>query len=321
MRQPRRRGPEHGVLLSFVLYIRHQQDRGQKYRLLQRGERRIWQQERAPQGRRAWTEGVPAVCGIPADPQRRRSSGRDLRPPGELRGCERIDERTRPSDGLRGLQKSCEDGPRNLNKKIKEEKSLFKVFYPELYLFTKATEDLLKDYLKGVDFSIKTRSEERLPNYLQKHYIRVNIKRTFMNTYLLIALNKLLEEAGFNVFFEKFPQSFANNVTKEKCKILMNMRLKEIFRARDLYEDIDNTNFEHNLKIVDEIEKEGNPELNMILNRKLRCLFEEYVDSEEFGIVELNRLKKSKVEKDEYYLKKYVFLAKHFIEFCMSDDE
>jgi hypothetical protein len=141
-----------------------------------------------------------------------------------------------------------------------------------------------------------------------------------MNRYLLIALNKLLEEAGFNVFFEKFPQSFANNVTKDKCKILMNMRLKEIFRARDLYEDIDNTYFEHNLKIVDEIEKEGNPDLNMILNRKLRCLFEEYVDSEEFGKVELTRLKFKK-KKDEYYLKKYVYLAKHFIEFCMNDED
>ena len=216
---------------------------------------------------------------------------------------------------------SCEDNERYFIKKIKEEKSLFKVFYPDHYLFTKATEDLLKDYLKGIDFSIKTRSEERLPNYLQKHYIRVNIKRTFMNRYLLIALNKLLKEAGFIIFFERFPQSFANNVTKDKCKIIMNMRLKEILRARDLYEDIDNTNFEHNLKIVDEIEKEGNPELNMILNRKLRCLFEEYVESEEFGKIELNRLKKSKIEKDEYYLKKYVFLAKHFIEFCMSDDE
>ena len=218
-------------------------------------------------------------------------------------------------------EKSCEDGPRNLNKKIKEEKSLFKVFYPDLYLFTKATEDLLKDYLKGVDFSIKTRSEERLPNYLQKHYIRVNIKRTFMNRYLLIALNKLLKEAGFIIFFERFPQSFANNVTKDKCRIIMNMRLKEIFRARELYEDIDNKKFEHNLVVVDAIEKEGTPKLNMILNRKLRCLFEEYVDSEEFGIVELNRLKKSKIEKDEYYLKKYVFLAKHLIEFCMGDDE
>ena len=215
---------------------------------------------------------------------------------------------------------SFEDDERYFIKKIKEEKSLFKAFYPDYYLFTKAKEDLLKDYLKGIDFSIITRSEERLPNFLQKYYIRVNIKRTFMNTYLLTGLNQLLKDAGFIKYFEKFPQSLANNVTIDKCKILMNMRLKEIFRAKELYKKISKKNYEHNLKIVDEIEKRKNPELNIILNRKFYCLFEEYINSEEFGKVELNRLKTEK-KKDEYYLKKYVYLAKHFIEFCMTDRE
>ena len=86
---------------------------------------------------------------------------------------------------------SFEDDERYFIKKIKEEKSLLNAFYPDYYLFTKAKEDLLKDYLKGIDFSIITRSEERLPNFLQKYYIRVNIKRTFMNTYLLTGLNQL----------------------------------------------------------------------------------------------------------------------------------
>ena len=215
---------------------------------------------------------------------------------------------------------SFEDDERYFIKKIKEEKSLLKAFYPDYYLFTKAKEDLLKDYLKGIDFSITTRSEERLPNFLQKYYIRVNIKRTFMNTYLLTGLNQLLKDAGFITYFEKFPQSLANNVTIDKCKILMNMRLKEIFRAKELYKKISKKNYEHNLKIVDEIEKRKNPELNIILNRKFYCLFEEYINSEEFGKVELNRLRTEK-KKDEYYLKKYVYLAKHFIEFCMTDRE
>ena len=96
------------------------------------------------------------------------------------------------------------------------------------------------------------------------------------------------------------------------------MRLKEIFKAKELYEDTDNSNYLHNLKIVDEIEKKGNPELNMILNRKLCCLFKEYINSEEFGKIELNRLKK---KKDEYYIKKYVYLAKEFIEFIFSTEK
>jgi hypothetical protein len=139
-----------------------------------------------------------------------------------------------------------------------------------------------------------------------------------MNTYLDRALNKKLEEAGFNTFFEKFPQSIASNVAKDFNKDLMNMSLKDIFKKEELYNANNRTNFDCNLKVVDKIEKEGNPELNAILNRKLSCLFEEYLNSEEFGIDEINRLKHSKVKKDEYFIEKYIFLAQHFIEFCNS---
>jgi hypothetical protein len=201
-------------------------------------------------------------------------------------------------------------------KDIKKKIELFRTTKSKNALFTKSKEDLLDKYLTGIDFSKKIRSSKKLPNFKQKHYIRVSIKRTFMNTYLLTALNKKLEEAGFNTFFEKFPQNIASNVAKDFNRNLLNMRLKDIFKKEELYNVKDRTNFEFNLRIVDKIEKEGNPELNVILNRKLRCLFEEYLNSEELGIGEINRLKNSKVEKDEYFIEKYIFLAKHFIEFC-----
>ena len=209
-----------------------------------------------------------------------------------------------------------ENDERYFIKNSKKESGLFKVINPKIALFKKANENLLQAYLTGIDFSKKIRSSKTLPNFKQKHYIRVSIKRNFMNNYLLTALNKKLEEDGFNIFFEKFPQSIAVNVAKDFNNNLMNMKLKDIFKNEDLYNIEDRTNFESNLKIVDKIEKEGNPELNMILNRKFRCLFEEYLNSEEFGIDEINRLKNSKVEKDEYYIEKYIFLAQHFIEFC-----
>ena len=137
-----------------------------------------------------------------------------------------------------------------------------------------------------------------------------------MNRYLLNALNKKLRKAGFNTVFLKFPQSLANNVAKDFNKILLNMRLKEIFRAKDLYRDINKTNYKHNLKLVEQIEERGNPELNMILNVKFRVLFEEYVNSEDFRIAEIKRIKKSKLKNDAYYEKKYIYLAKQFIKFC-----
>ena len=209
-----------------------------------------------------------------------------------------------------------ENDERYFIKNSKKEPGLVKVINPKIALFKKAKENSLQAYLTGIDFSKKIRSSKTLPNFKQKHYIRVSIKRNFMNNYLLIALDKKLEEAGFNISFEKFPQSIAVNVAKDFNNNLMNMKLKDIFKNEDLYYIEDRTNFESNLKIVDKIEKEGNPELNMILNRKFRCLFEEYLNSEEFGIDEINRLKNSKVEKDEYYIEKYIFLAQHFIEFC-----
>ena len=217
-------------------------------------------------------------------------------------------------------KENAEEPNEEINEALNDDFTLSKKTYifPENCLFTEPKEDSLKPYLKGNDFAKNKRSDKRLPNFQQKHYIRVNIKRTFMNNYLIGALNEKLIKNGFTTFFSKFPQSFANNVTKDKCKILIDMRLKDIFRDEELYEHIKNKNFEHNLKIVDEIEKKGNPELNMILNKKLCCLFKEYINSEEFGKIELNRLKK---EKDEYYIKKYVYLAKEFIEFIFSTEK
>ena len=198
-----------------------------------------------------------------------------------------------------------------------DEKSLLKTFYPDYYLFTKLKESLLEPSIEGFDFSIKKRSSKRLPNFQYQHYIRVNIKRTFMNKYLLEALNKILEEAGFNTFFMKFPQSLANNVKKDFNKVLMNMRLKEIFRAKYLYKNINKTNYEHNLKLVEQIEQRGNPQLNLILNRKFLCLFEEYINSEECRKTEINRIKKSEKKNDEYF-EKYIYLGKNFVKFCFQ---
>ena len=215
-------------------------------------------------------------------------------------------------------EESYESNERFYMRSVKKERSLLETFYPDYYLFTKMKEILFEPYIKEFDFSITKRSTERLPNYLQKHYIRVNIKRSFMNTHLLKALKKKLKKAGFKNFFRKFPQNFANNVAKDLNKILMNMRLKEIFRAKDLYIDINVKNYEHNLKLVKEIEEGGNLELNMILNRKFRCLFEEYVNSEEFRKVEINRIKKSTKKNNEYYERKFIYLAEHYIEFCFQ---
>ena len=56
-----------------------------------------------------------------------------------------------------------------------------------------------------------------------------------------------------------------------------------------------------------------NEKLNMIMNKTIGELYEEYINSDEFKINEINRLKNNKIQ-DEY-ITKYISLAKNLIEF------
>ena len=60
-------------------------------------------------------------------------------------------------------------------------------------------------------------------------------------------------------------------------------------------------------------EIQENKELKNILNLKLIKIFQEYINSKEFNIDEINRLK-SKNMKDSY-IKRYIYLAQNFIQF------
>ena len=55
-----------------------------------------------------------------------------------------------------------------------------------------------------------------------------------------------------------------------------------------------------------------NEEFKKIFNKSFRELYEEYLNSNEFKIDEINRLKE---KNGEVYVKNYIYLAKHLIEF------
>ena len=197
--------------------------------------------------------------------------------------------------------------------KPKETKTNLILELPEFILFSKPIEKLV--YEAKNDFSKRIRSKKKVPHYLRKSNIYDNINTRFLNTYLNNALNEKLIKEGYNENFAKFSQKFVE-VNKEKNNKLMNSTLIQIFKEEDLYEIQDREIYENNLEIVKKIEKEGNAELNSILNMKTKTLYEEYLNSKEF-VDEINRLKKpNKVRpKDEYYIEKYIYLAKHLIEF------
>ena len=94
------------------------------------------------------------------------------------------------------------------------------------------------------------------------------------------------------------------------------MTLREIFENKQLYINEDKEGFRNylnNLKVVQNEEIRENEELKIIFNKTINELYEEYINSDEFNIIEINRLKEKKMQDD--YIKRYINLARYLILF------
>ena len=205
--------------------------------------------------------------------------------------------------------------------KINEEKSIFQtknsdkifeVIRPiKVGLFTKLETDLSKE--KEDTFMKRKRYGEKRSRKENQDNIRKKIKRGFLNNALIPKINMIIKKHGGKIFFEIFKQHFVSDVTRKRNMELINMTLEEIFRKKELYHETDINFYYHNLKLVNSKEIQENKELKNIINLKLIKIFQEYINSKEFNIDEINRLK-SKNMKDSY-IKRYIYLAQNFIQF------
>ena len=205
--------------------------------------------------------------------------------------------------------------------KINEEKSIFQtknsdkifeVIRPiKVGLFTKLDIDLSKE--KEETFMKRKRYNEKRSRKENQDNIRKKIKRGFLNNALIPKINMIIKKNGGKIFFEIFKQHFVSDVTRKRNMELINMTLEEIFRKKELYHETDINFYYKNLKLVNSKEIQENKELKNILNLKLIKIFKEYINSKEFNIDEINRLK-SKNMKDSY-IKRYIYLAQNFIQF------
>ena len=195
---------------------------------------------------------------------------------------------------------------------------IFDVIYPDKYsVFTRIENDLsylLKEeemLCQRKRYNIRRKRRENNDN------IRKKIKRGFFNKGLIHKLNMILKNQNINSYFEIFQQHFVGNVTKRTNNQLMNMTLEEIFEKEELYQESELKTYKHNLNLVKSIEIQENKEIKNILNKKLYLIFEEYINSKEFLIDEIDRLKIKKM--DNEYIQRYIYLTKHFIEFAMDN--
>ena len=167
-----------------------------------------------------------------------------------------------------------------------------------------------KSFLNNEVLSTKKRRRENLDN------IRKKIKTVFFNNYLYKKINEALKNKKSKLYFVKFPISFVNDIKRNTNKDIINKSLLEIMLNKGLYNENDLDNYYHNLKVVGNKEILENEELKAILNKKYCELFEEYINSKEFNINEINRLKNNNME--DVYIKKYIYQSKYFMEYFME---
>ena len=163
----------------------------------------------------------------------------------------------------------------------------------------------------GITSIKRKRNKEKRRRRDNSDNIRKKIKGGFFNGALIKRLNFILKQNRSKLYFVKFHQKFISNITRKSNKKFLNMTLLEIFEKKEVYSSND-LNFKHNLKVVQTKEIKENEELKEILNKKYCELFEEYINSKEFNIDEINRLEE---KFDDTYIESYKNLARHFIEF------
>ena len=201
----------------------------------------------------------------------------------------------------------------NTVQSFEKKKNIFNVIYPnKISLFTK-TEIELPEILIG-----RKRESERKRRKYNQDNIRKKIKRGFLSI-LIDKLNKILVSIGINLYFVKLPQSFVSDVVRKTNKEILNLTLEEIFKKEELYKldkDEDLSKYHHNLDVINNEQIQGNENFKKILNKKYYEIYEEYTNSNEFKVDEINRLKKNNSEEaDDEYINKYISLAQHFLEF------
>ena len=164
-----------------------------------------------------------------------------------------------------------------------------------------------KTFLKNKVVPTKKRRRENLDN------IRKKIKTGFFNNFIYKKINDALISKKSKLYFFKFPISFVNDIKKDTNKDIINISLLEIMLKKELYNEKDLINYNHNLKVIESKEIQKNEELNEILVKKYSELFKEYINSKEFNVNEINRLKNNNM--GNAYIEKYIYQSKNFIEY------
>ena len=197
---------------------------------------------------------------------------------------------------------------------VERPKKIFDVIIPERNTLFNKKEDNPPSFPEEKKFLGSKRSKERRKRKDNKDNMHKKMKRAFFNFAVRNNLNKLLIDTGSKKYFEKFPGNFVSDVDRKRNKEILDKTLRQLFEDEKIYEKEKKTGkkkFKHNLQVVRSEIK--NRELKNVLDKTFRVLYEEYLNSDEFKVEEINRLRKKKMKDD--YIEGYINLSNHLIQF------
>ena len=163
--------------------------------------------------------------------------------------------------------------------------------------------------------STDTSLEMKISTFKRKRFDTKRRRRDNSDNILIKKINNIIKDNGCKFYFAKFPQKFISNISRQANKKLLSMTLLEIFETKEIYPEKELNNYFHNLQVIEKKEITEKLDLKGILDKKYFELFEEYINSKEFIVDEINRLKK---KFDKSYIENYIYLSKHFIEFFLN---
>ena len=144
----------------------------------------------------------------------------------------------------------------------------------------------------------------------RKGNILVRVITRFLNYFLINILNNILSSKNNHFKFKKLPKCIVTNVYSNGKKEFRNISIKEIFSKKELYKNEDDEKtYSHNLNSIKE--NENNEFFEDILNKKFSEFYQDYINSKQFNVDEVNRLKNENNEND--YIDRYIYVARNFL--------
>ena len=152
--------------------------------------------------------------------------------------------------------------------------------------------------------------------YIKKDNIVIKIVRHFFNNYLVNEITKIIKDLGSKLYFDKFPQNFILNTVKKNNKDnIWRMKLIEIFSDKELYTKEDKIHFARNKDVLEHLKSENNKNIledskfNIILNKTISDIFNEYLISNEYE----QKIRSIKRKYEKEYVDKFQEYSKNII--------